>query len=141
MSFEDFSKMMETKLESLYEECQIPSCDCKSKSVILFEKRVKNQYDLLSEPLTKDSSGKLPEYGRMAFDHEKKRVKVKIAEDASGKNKYTNIPFNLMDFKINEGYDGLAVLVRYAILLNFKRRTQFSNHFRRSQCVALVAKF
>lgn len=108
MSFEDFSKMMETKLDSLYEECQIPSCDCKSKSVLLFEKRVKNQYDLLSEPLTKDSSGKLPEYGRMAFDHENKRVKVKIAEDASGKNKYTNIPFNLMDLKINEGYDGLA---------------------------------
>ena len=33
------------------------------------------------------------------------------------------------------------VLVRYAILLNFKRRTHFSIHFRRSQCVALVAKF
>jgi hypothetical protein len=107
MSFEDFSEMMTEKLKSLYNECQIPSCDCESKSVMVFEKRIKNQYDLLSKPLTKDSSGELPEYGRMTFDHVKKRVKLKKGEDASGKNQYTKIPFNLMDLKINEGYDGL----------------------------------
>ena len=54
--------------------------------------------------------------------------------------RYLAVDDELMEKKVELRRD-YPVLVRYAILLNFKRRTHFSIHFRRSQCVALVAKF
>jgi hypothetical protein len=106
MSFDDFSAMMQEKLVCLYQECRVLNCKCKLKQVytVKFEKRIKNQYDLLTSPLTEDENGM--KYGikmgsRMKFDHAKKEFKMKF----DGVDKYTKTPLDIANLKINEGLD------------------------------------
>ena len=81
INFDEFSGMMREKLVSLYKECLVPKCDCKIESKRVeyektFEKRIKNQYELMSTSLERGADGKpLIAGGRLKLDHKKKEFK------------------------------------------------------------------
>ena len=114
MSYEDFSKLMQNSLIELYSECKVPNCGCKANfhdfNPMKFEKRFKNQYELLVAPLTKDENGELPGGSRVVWDHENNMIKTKLPKESSFKHnkvKFCDLfePETMRLKDINEGFE------------------------------------